>query len=95
MTKRRGFWERVIAAADLRTEVRPGAPLVELVGYGRLLIENHLSVIGYDCHEIRIKVKFGQILVSGNRMQLSCMSCDQLLITGEIESIRLCREGSL
>lgn len=89
---RRGFWERVIAAADLMTEVRPGVPLVELVGYDRLLIENHRSVLGYDCHEIRIRVKFGQILVCGTDMQLSCMSCDQLLITGQIESIRLLRE---
>jgi len=88
---RRGFWNAMMGAADLDTEPRPGEPLVEMAGQGRVLIENHMGVMGYGTEEICVKVKFGQVIVSGTKMILSRMTQSQLLITGCIDSVRFCR----
>ena len=91
MRQRRSFWETMADAADLKSEPRPGEPLVELVGQCRDLIENHMGVMGYGCDEIRVKVKYGQVIICGQKMMLSRMTKDQLLISGCIDSVRLCR----
>ena len=88
---RRSFWKTMTDATDLNTEPRPGEPLIELVGQNRVLIENHMGVIGYKCNEICVKVKFGQVIVYGQNMMLGRMTKEQLLITGCIESVRVCR----
>lgn len=93
MQQRRSFWEAMTDAADLRGEPRPSLPLVEMVGECRVLIENHMGVSAYGQEEIRVKVKFGQIIICGSCMTLSRMTKEQLLITGNIDSVRLCRRG--
>lgn len=91
MARGRGFWNKVTEVADLQAEPQPGEALVELVGGNRVLIENHMGVIGYDSEQICVKVKFGQLTVIGSKMVLSRMTKEQLLITGYIESIQLHR----
>ena len=87
----RSFWNTMTWASDLSAEPHPREPLVELVGQNRVLIENHLGVLGYECNEICVKVKFGKVVVCGETMVLSRMTKEQLLITGCIESVRFCR----
>lgn len=91
MAHTKGFWNIITSAADLKAEAQPGEPLVELVADNRILIENHMGVIGYDSEQIRVKVKFGQLIVIGSALMLSRMSKEQLLITGCIDSLQLCR----
>lgn len=88
---RRSFWNTMTGATDLNTEPLPGEPLVELLGQGRVLIENHLGVLGYACNEVCVKVKFGCVIVCGQNMVLSRMTKEQLLINGCIETVRFCR----
>lgn len=90
MRQRRSVWERLINAADLGTEPSPKLPLVELAGERRVLIENHRGVSQYGCNEICVNVEYGSIFICGQKLDLACMSKDQLIITGTIESIRLC-----
>ncbi len=91
MKERRSIWERVMNAADLGTEPLPKLPLVELAGDRRVLIENHHGVKEYGCNEICVKVNYGNLYICGQKLNLACMSKDQLIITGMIESVRLCR----
>ena len=91
MRHRKGFWNIITSTADLNGEARPGAPLVELVADNRILIENHMGVIGYDSEQICVKVKFGQLSVIGSKLVLSRMTKEQLLITGTIDSLQLSR----
>lgn len=86
------IWERVIGAADLSAELLPHMPLIELVGERRVLIENHQGVTKYGCCEIYVKVRFGEICVSGTKLVIAKMTCDQLIITGRIAAIQL-RKG--
>ena len=88
---KKGILERVVMGADLPGESIPGLPLVEIAGEHRVLIENHRGVIGYGDTEICVKVKFGCLKVCGNDLMLSRMSRQQLVISGEIDSVSLCR----
>ena len=85
------FWERLTNATDLAEEPIPGLPLVEIAGQQRVLIENHKGVTEYGTSTIRVKVKFGQICISGKCLELNKMSRGLLIVSGEIESIHLIR----
>lgn len=82
---------RLIFAADLPDAPLPGLPLVEIYGQDRVLIENHLGVTQYGREAICIKVKFGQICISGCDLELARMTKGQLVITGRIDGVSLYR----
>lgn len=66
-------------------------PLVELTGYDRVLVENHLGVLAYSLQEIRIKVSYGTLSVAGCELQILQLSREQLVIKGKIDTIELFR----
>jgi len=85
------FWERLSIGMDLPGESLPTLPLIEIVGEHRVLVENHKGVIGYSDGEICVKVKFGFIRISGSQLMLSKLTKQQLVISGFIDSVSLCR----
>ena len=85
--------ERITAAADLPDEPIPGVPLVEIAGEKRVLIEHHCGVTEYGRCQICVKVKFGFVMVIGQRLELARMTKEQLIITGRIECVKLERRG--
>lgn len=78
-------------AIGLPEEPLPMEPLVEVAGDRRVIIENHRGVIQYGCTLIRVKVKFGCVSISGTELRLSRMTKGQLVISGWIDSVELCR----
>lgn len=70
----------------------PGLPLVEIAGHSRVLIENHRGVIGYSREEIRVRVNYGEIAVSGSCLELNRISRELLVIRGNITCVSLRRE---
>ena len=93
MRQRKDILEHVMNGAELHGLSVTNRPLVELVETERVLIENHLGVVEYGCDRIRVKVRFGQICIHGQKLALSMMSKEQLIITGVIECINLFRGG--
>ena len=91
MAREFGFWQRLASNADLQDEPIPGLPVIELAGDRRVLIENHCGVTEYGRERIRIKVKFGQVSVCGQELELARMIKGQLVITGKIHSVELFR----
>lgn len=87
--QRRNFWNRFAQELDLNGEAMPGEALIELFGDQRVLIENHCGVLEYCEDVIRVKVKSGQICVSGCGMNLALMSHERLIICGRIDSVHL------
>jgi len=83
--------DKLAWAADLPEEPIPGRPLVEIVDHCRVLIENHNGVTEYGRTLIRVKVKFGSICVCGSNLELARMTKGQLIISGVIGSVELCR----
>lgn len=91
MAKRRGWIERLAESADLQGEAFPGQTLVELYGDRRVLIEHHGGVTEYGREKIQVKVRYGYICVCGGCLELARMTAEQLVITGRIDSVCLCR----
>ena len=85
------IWNKFTLGADLPDEPIPGLPLIEIVDNRRVLIENHRGVKEYGETMIRIKVKYGSVCVYGQNLELTKMLKGQLIISGTIESVQLCR----
>lgn len=83
--------DRVLLSADLLSERAPGVPLLEIVGEGRVLIENHHGVTAYGCNEICVKVQFGHLQILGTGLKLARMSNQQLVITGKLDGVSIIR----
>lgn len=64
-------------------------PIVELTGQSRLLIENHQGVLSYAPKEIKIKVSYGCVIITGDNLQLMEMSRVKLAICGRIDCLQL------
>lgn len=91
MKQRAKILDRVARGTDLITESLIMQPLVELAGERRVLIENHNGVTQYNTCEICVKVKYGEVCVHGAELELARMTSEQLVITGRIDSVQLCR----
>ena len=74
-----------------KQEIPSKLPLVEIVGTGRVLVENHQGVIGYSPEEIQIKVKYGALSVMGCGLTFMQINREQLVISGHINSVTLFR----
>ena len=88
------IWEKIMDHADLPGEPVPGLSVVELSGDRRLLIENHGGILEYGPCCIRIRMKYGVLLVQGDGMTLCQISRNQLVIRGRIRMLELCRRDS-
>lgn len=93
MKKRRMIGNLLISqsGSDAYTPPLPSLPIMEMVGDRRLLIENHNGVTSYSDTDIYVRVKFGELRVSGEGLSLSYMSKCQLVIIGCIHSIQIGR----
>lgn len=80
---------RLTERADLPGEPLPRVPLVEITGQFRVLVENHQGVCEYSTHQIQIQVSYGTVCVCGDKLELAHMSPAQLVISGQIDSVKL------
>ena len=91
MGKGEKIWDLLTDQIDLAEEALPGQTIEEIAGENRVLIENHMGVKGYSCQCIIIRVRFGDIHVSGDCLQLTRMSKERLVIKGKIHQVTLQR----
>ena len=91
MKSKGSILERMTFAVDLPGESLPGQPLIEVIGQGRVLIENHKGVMQYSNNEIRARVSYGCVRICGSDLRLMQMSRHQLIISGRIDGITLCK----
>ena len=83
-------WVQKLAdGADLHGESIPGVPVVELAGNRRVLIECHGGVTQYSREMICVKVSYGHVCVIGRNLELTLMTKMQLVISGDIQEVRL------
>ena len=93
LKRQHGIWNRIAGTADLETEPVPMAPLVELAGDRRIIVENHCGVVAYTQQQIQIRVKYGQVCVEGDQLEMAQMTKDHLVITGRIDRIGIIRRN--
>jgi sporulation protein YqfC len=87
--KQRNWMQRIADSADLPDQPLPGQTIVEILGQNRVLIEHHMGVTEYSTERIRIKVCYGTICVCGEKLELTRMRSEQLIITGCVDSVSL------
>lgn len=86
------YWaERLADSTDLSAEPMPGVPVVELAGDRRVLIERHGGVTEYSSDRICIKVRYGIVCICGCGLELTCMTREQMVVTGRIDCVQLQR----
>lgn len=93
MRQKTSIFRKLLDRVGLTEEKLPGEPVVELLGDGRVLIENHGGVIEYGTQVVRAKVRYGTVGVVGGNLRLRQMSAHRLVITGKIGHIEVTREG--
>lgn len=91
MRKNAGILDKFALATDLPGESAPGQPLVEIFGDRRVLLENHCGVTKYSETSICVKVRYGQIQISGCDLRLMRMTRQQIIVCGKIDAVALFR----
>lgn len=84
---------KITEKVGLPAESLPGVPLLELNGDDRILIENHICVLGYTEQEILVRVCYGCIKIVGAGLVLACLRKEQLIIRGKVDSVTVIRGG--
>lgn len=91
MKKKANIFEKVALAVDLPGESVPGCPLIEIAGDRRVLIENHRGVVQYGETEICLRVSYGYVKICGCDLRLIRMTRQQVIISGRVDGVALCR----
>lgn len=91
MKRSRKLLADMLDAVSLDADLQPKLPVLELAGDRRILIENHRSVVHYTGEQIMICMEYGQVCVTGCGLKLEKLGREQLVITGRVDNISLCR----
>lgn len=81
------FRNKIAEASELPKDVVLGQPVLTVLGYMELNIENYRGIIEYTDCLIRLQTKAGQIRVKGKALHIEYYTNDDMKVTGRIESI--------
>ena len=86
-----GLKRKVLAKAEKLTDVPLstvcGAPVVQLDGYNRVTVENHLGIVEYEQDHIDVSCRNSVLHVVGQALEIRSMNTTTLVITGNIFSV--------
>jgi len=89
--QRINLMQKLTDGADLPGELPPGVPVIEIAGECRVLIERHNGMTEYSRERICVKVCYGLVCICGMGLELAHMSQHQLVISGQIECVKIMR----
>lgn len=75
-------------------EVISKVPRITLTGTGRLQVEQHQGLMGYQQEEVLFRTSCGTLRVTGGGLHFQAYSSAEALLAGRIDSVVLEREGS-
>ena len=78
---------RLTEASSMPKDVVLGVPIVTITGGFEMNIENYRGIIEYTDLLIRIKLKDGQLKISGKQLGIAYYTNEDMMITGKIEKI--------
>ena len=64
-----------------------GVPIVTITGEFEMNIENYRGIIEYTDSLIRIKLKSGQLKISGKRLEIAYYTNEDMKVVGFVKSI--------
>ena len=74
---------------DGSAELIAGHARLELIGNGRLMIENHKGIIEYGRERISVLTSGMTVIVTGVGLEISAMNDAAILLTGAINGLEL------
>ena len=74
---------------EIPTELSTDNPKITIIGFEKVLIENHKGILEYQDYFIRLNTYIGIININGFNLNLNQISSDDLIITGRITSIEI------
>ena len=75
-------------------EVVSRVPRITLTGTGRLHVEQHQGLMGYQQEEVLFRTSCGMLRVTGGGLHFQAYSSAEALLAGRIESVIMLGEGS-
>ena len=72
---------------EVPKELATNEPKLTIVGFKEILIENYKVILEYQDIYIRIKAYTGIININGMNLHLGEMTSDDIMITGDIETV--------
>ena len=72
---------------EIPKEISSQEPKVTIMGFQQVLVENYKAILEYQEFYIRLSTHIGILNINGFGMKLEEMTTDDIMITGEIESI--------
>ncbi len=72
---------------EVPKEVATNEPKLTISGFSQMLVENYKVILEYQDIYIRIKTYTGIININGFNLKLGEMTEDDIMITGDIETI--------
>lgn len=74
---------------EMPNEIVSNDPKITIIGFNEMLIENYKGILEYEDIYIRINTHIGIININGFNLNLEQMTGDDILVTGEIDSMSL------
>lgn len=72
---------------EVPKEINTNEPKITVSGFKKMLIENYKVILEYQDIYVRIKTFIGIINITGFNLKLGEMTSDDIVITGDIETI--------
>ncbi len=81
-------WQESLADFfELPKELLCNLPRITLIGDVQMLLENYGGIIEYNDELLRLKVREGEVVVTGKNLTIKNFLSDELLIEGKIISV--------
>ncbi|GAF22956.1 MULTISPECIES: sporulation protein YqfC [Shouchella] len=90
MTNRIKKW--VTEQMQLPADVTMDLPRITMIGQLHIYIENHRGVLQFSNKELRLLLKEGQLLVTGDQFVLKTILPEELLLEGRIDKVMFINE---
>lgn len=91
MERIKSFENKLAVSSSLPSESLLKNPVIEILSYRRVFIENHKGIAEYSNSKIVVNVCYGQICIVGERLELAEMTQASLVVTGFIHCVNLNR----
>lgn len=89
MKKKNNKIKKLNKILDFPEEISSNEPKITIMGFEKIMVENYKGILEYENFYIKLKSYCGAININGFNLTLTEMTDENLLITGNIESIDL------
>ena len=85
---KKGRMQRLAGLLELPQDIVLDLPRITMLGNIQMLIENYKGIIEYTPILVRIRLKQGEIVISGSDLVLGNLQAEQILLEGTLSEIR-------